>query len=428
MTVPILRKCLAVLIAFSGSYLASATEQESDFILFKGEKCELETSWMFPSPLELYFRSRSKKSPFEPSSTANYRGHVATWEIAGNRLYLIDLEKRVSQEPESSAGKAPVLRGKPLIRSIFPEVIDKEEKVFARWFSGNVRIFGKPVKRTYKHQDDVEGHEMVENTEVTLLELKNGVVTRLTSFPRDEYWKKFGTYLDYRRLKADEVSAISEHVKFLDRQSEGWEDIGSIEPKGPFRTEKDFKFFLIRYRTEPVKIPLTKCEIVKDVTINFADGGWTIDDGLRISDGSHLLMLEMGSTNVPKGPWSSFTAGAVQVLVQLGRLESKEITFSEKDSGFVKVVNNYAKYESPQHVAGKLKVERNDDGKVMLSGFVRLTSEGPTTHQEIVLDNQVIPVSDVKVYVRRNNPPGKGPKGFYDPDSIIQRILKNSGK
>ncbi|MEA3211922.1 MAG: hypothetical protein QOE70_4979 [Chthoniobacter sp.] len=246
----------------------------------------METHWLFPSPLEAYYRSNpSEAAPFKSSSTANYRGHVATWEIADNRLFLVDLVERIRPDADA-APKASTLKGEPLLRKLFPKVIDEKGKVFASWFNGNLRVFGKPKKRTYKHQDDPEGYDVVEYTEITLLELKGGVVTRETSFPRDEYWSKFNIYLEYRRLKPTDIDAISEHVKYLDSQDKRWEEIGSIEPDGPVRTEKDFQVFLIRYWSEPKKIPLTKFEIIKDATTDFADRGWILDDNLRIVEGN----------------------------------------------------------------------------------------------------------------------------------------------
>ncbi len=422
-----MKKSVAVLFLVCIACMANATEQQSDFILFKGQKCELETHWMFPSPLEFYFRSdRAKTSPFKSASTNNYRGHVATWEVVDERLYLVDIEARGVPEPNDSTGKASPLQGKLLLQKLFPKEIDKDGRVFARLFDGNLRVFSKPAKRIYKDPDDEKIRESVEYADVTLLQLKEGIVTRETSFSRDQYWREFNTYLEYRKLKANEIAAISDHVKFLDKQTKDWENIGSIEPQGPLRTEKDFEAFLTRYWSEPVKIPLTKFEILKDVTTDFADEGWIIDVNLRIAEGSHLLMMEMGSTNVPKGPWSPYTGGAVQVLVQLGSLESKEIAFTEKDAGIVKVINNFAGFEDHQkHVTGALRIDRGDGGKVWLSGSVRLTSEKPRTSQEILLEKQKLPVLSIEEYVKRHNRPGTGP---YDVDAVLKRIRENSKK
>jgi hypothetical protein len=35
--------------------IAHGTEQESDVIVYRGDRCELDTHWMFPSPLQVYF-------------------------------------------------------------------------------------------------------------------------------------------------------------------------------------------------------------------------------------------------------------------------------------------------------------------------------------------------------------------------------------
>jgi hypothetical protein len=424
-----MKKHVAFILLVCWACVAQATQQESDFILFKGQKCELETHWMFPSPLESYYRSDpSQKSPFESASTANYRGHVATWEIADGRLYLVDIKARGAPEPDSAPWKKDTLpeQGKTLLQKLFPKTMDGKGRIFANWFDGNLRVFGKPVKRIYKHPGSEESREIVDYTEVTLLQLKRGVVTRETSFPRDQYWAKFQTYLDYRKLKPEEITAISDHVRFLDLHSTRWEDIGSLELESPIRTEKDFQVFLTRYWSEPIKIPLTKFEIVKDATINFAETGWIIDTGLRRAEGSHLLMLEMGSINVPKGPWSAYTGGAVQLVIQLGSLKTKELAFTETDGGILKFINHFANFDDPKkHVTGTLKIDPSTKGEVLLSGSIRLTSESPPTSQEILLERQKFPVLSIEDYVKRYNRPGAGPN---EVGEILKRIEESSRK
>jgi hypothetical protein len=340
----------------------------------------------------------------------------------------VGVERSEGPAPEgkkATPGETPESKSKKLLYELFPHDVDKNGKVFADWFTGNLRVFSKPVKRTYKNEGDVQGYEMLEYTEITLLQLKDGKVTRQTSFPTDEYWKKFDTYLEYRKLKAEEVAAISEHAGFLDAQDKNWENIGSIDPEGPMKSEKDFPVFLTRYMTSPVKIPLTKFAMIKDATLDFKDTGWILDDGLRITDGGALLMLEMGASNVPKGPWSNFTGGAVQVIIRLGDLGAKEVTFSEKDSTSVKVINNFAGTDhSSESVDGTLKVTRSADGKVLLSGTVKLSSRNPTTYQEIDLENNEVPLYDIKEYLAHEDPPGE--KNFFDAGSIYNRIVKQS--
>lgn len=397
-----MKKYFTLILFVFSACLANATEQESDYILFKGQKCEMETHWLFPNPLQLYYElDPSQKYPFESLSTANYRGHVATWEIEDSKLYLVDIDKRDAHERESVVGKNTVLNGKPLLRKLFPKAIDKKERVFANWFDGSLQIFCKPIKRIYKNLGDEKAREIVQNSEVTLLQLNDGILTKNTSFSRDDYWKKRRTYMDFKKLNSDEVSAISEHVSFVNKFSNGLEVPENFPAAG---SKNDFDVFLTRYWVEPINIPLTVFEIIKDATINFSETGWTIDSLLLENIGSHLLIIEMNSTDVPKGPWSSYVGGSVQVLVQLGSLMPKEIEFTENDSSAVKFINNFAKFEDQgQHVTGKLKLEQSDNSGILLSGYVRLTSENPATSQEIQLERQQIPVFSIQEHIKRNS-------------------------
>lgn len=58
------------------------------------------------------------------TSTANYRGYIASWEIIDNKLYLVDVTlPALFTEGDSKA-------------NLFPD----EEKTFADWYTGRIRI------------------------------------------------------------------------------------------------------------------------------------------------------------------------------------------------------------------------------------------------------------------------------------------------
>ncbi len=192
------------LIISAGILRVHGTGQENDYMIYQGVRCELETHWIFPSPLQVHFiADEARENPFESTSIANYRGHIATWEVSENRLHLISLALSDQNEPEvkeeSKREDDTEMLSKKLIRKIFPERVDAEGRVFADWFSGNLRVLSKPVKKQYKEADD-EGYELIEFSEITLLQLEKGKVIRETSFPVEEYWSKFNTYLQYRKL------------------------------------------------------------------------------------------------------------------------------------------------------------------------------------------------------------------------------------
>lgn len=66
---------------------ATTTLQTPDHIIYNGLEASLFLGFYFPSPLEVYFADKPQY-PFRTISTANYRGHIATWEIANEQLFL----------------------------------------------------------------------------------------------------------------------------------------------------------------------------------------------------------------------------------------------------------------------------------------------------------------------------------------------------
>ncbi len=397
-------------IIFLIPFAAFSTEQTSDYIIYKEDKCELVTHWLFPSPLQVYFtQNKSVKNPFKWRSTANYRGHIATYESAEGKLFLVAIEPDRNSE-ESFDEKKEKTNPEDYLKNIFGDKVTPEGKVFANWFSGNIRVFAKSEKKKYKHQEDKKGYELESFSEIVLIQLNGGVITRETSFPINEYWNKFRLYLKYRKLPQEQINAIAEHARFLDRFDKEWEKIGNIEPKGKVHSEKDFSVFLTRYLTKQVNIPLTDFAIVKDATIHFGDSSYIIGSDLRIRKGNHILFLEMGASNVPNGPWNNFTGGSVQLVVNIGDLKTKKITFNEKDTGLMNLINNFGGALNPQKkVDGVLHFNVAHNSTVTVSGHVKLSSKDPTTYQEIILEDNNIPVYSVKDYLKLQ----------YDPDDPI---------
>lgn len=67
------------------------TQQRPDKLTFKGHSLELDASWAYASPVQLYFYQNRKPYPFEMISTANYRGHIAHLRIESGKLILDSL-------------------------------------------------------------------------------------------------------------------------------------------------------------------------------------------------------------------------------------------------------------------------------------------------------------------------------------------------
>lgn len=417
--------------------LAAATEQEDDFILYRGERCVLETHWLFPAPFQAYFADgKHGEYPLEMTSTANYRGHVATYEVADGRLYLVKmqpsdmiglLEQENSKPKEAEAAvKKEQARLDEVLRKAFPGRAAADGRIFADWYTGQLRIFCRLKKKKYQHPDEKTPREELRPTEVALLKIKEGVVVKETRFPIAEYWAKFEIMKRRREIPAEEAAAITDHLDFLDSYSRDWGKIPGVDDaKGPLRTEADFSVFLTRQIDARVRIPLTKFVLVKDTALALDYRGWTLDSDLRIKSGSHLLMLEMGASNVPSGPWSPYAGGAVQVLVQVGALKTGKITFTEADREKVRMINNYDNGDDTlQKLEGGLQMDVAADGKVLLTGTIRLTSKDPTTYQEIALDKNTVPVLTLKDYLKKQEING----GLFNEkaEQVYQQVLEKS--
>ena len=86
-----MKKLFLFLIALFSLYAATATEQYPDIIEYGKKKYELYVDWGHPSPLQTLYIRTNTESPFKGYSTANYRGHIATWRIRDGKLYLVSV-------------------------------------------------------------------------------------------------------------------------------------------------------------------------------------------------------------------------------------------------------------------------------------------------------------------------------------------------
>lgn len=135
-----------VSILISSTFLY-ATEQEQDILFFNQTKLALEIGWGHPSPLQSYFYQNNIKYPFRMLSTANYRGHLAHWEIINNKLYITKIE----------VGDSAFHPAKYLKKIKDSNQMDSA-RIFAGWFSGIIESslrdeddYWKVIKYYYFH-------------------------------------------------------------------------------------------------------------------------------------------------------------------------------------------------------------------------------------------------------------------------------------
>lgn len=109
---------------FSSSAELRATAQFPDHLSYEGEGHA-----MFSTPLEGYFSDTLPRPAWlVPTSTACWRGYVASWEIKDDRLFLLKVVRRDGP----GAGEE-----KDVIARLFPK---GQPPIEATWFSGAIRI------------------------------------------------------------------------------------------------------------------------------------------------------------------------------------------------------------------------------------------------------------------------------------------------
>jgi hypothetical protein len=120
-----MKKIIILLFTLAITCRVVATEQQPDVLLYNNLTLSLNTGWGHPSPLQTYFYQKKIAYPFKMLSTANYRGHIATWVIQNDRFYLkeIDVKSKISL-PEKYGIKND------------RDASDSSSLVFADWFSG----------------------------------------------------------------------------------------------------------------------------------------------------------------------------------------------------------------------------------------------------------------------------------------------------
>lgn len=148
-----LRMVFFALMAIGIGYTAYGTEQFPDYIEYGGKKYELSVSWGHPSPLQVLYIRTNTESPFPSYSTANYRGHIATWRISDGKFYLATVDTRRHTGRTGTYWPDSGRRFDTLaapgyfdITSLSGQSAEADGAVLADWFSGVLEIGEQVVK------------------------------------------------------------------------------------------------------------------------------------------------------------------------------------------------------------------------------------------------------------------------------------------
>jgi hypothetical protein len=153
-------KYLLLIILFGITRISFATEQQPDKLEYENLKFWVPMGWGHPSPLQTYFYQNRLAYPFKSLSTANYRGHVASWKINDGKFYLTQLE--IEEETPDP--------GKYQIKSM-NDSLSAENGVFADWFSG--------VLQCIEYDDESDSYE---TKSIHYFQIRNGNVVAHEKF------------------------------------------------------------------------------------------------------------------------------------------------------------------------------------------------------------------------------------------------------
>ena len=140
------------------------TAQIGEKIIYNGDEYHIATE-----PLNPYLEKHNIE--FKAYWTACWRGYYGSWEIEDDKLYLIDLRANlpINDKETKEVG----------IDYLFPG----QEKVFADWFTGEIRItYGKILKYVHMAYESIYEKEM-------FLKIENGRLVGRRDIENDENTK-----------------------------------------------------------------------------------------------------------------------------------------------------------------------------------------------------------------------------------------------
>lgn len=188
---------------------ASATAQRGDVLILDGEECVIQTH-----PLEPFFEIHPDRRPESSIVATNlWRGYLATWEIDGDRLLLVDVAV-LRRDPA-------VAHPETGLASVLSDVFPGEERIHATWFTGHLIVpRGEMVE--YVHQAYASTFERY-----TLLTVRRGYVTdrrelseaafRLFRHAQFEAYRETAEYGEAFRALWDPDDTVGEIEEFLFR-------------------------------------------------------------------------------------------------------------------------------------------------------------------------------------------------------------------
>ena len=180
-----------------------ATAQAPDTILVDGKIESLNTN-----PLRAFLRENPNLLPESDfRSTGNWRGYVATWEVADGSLLLTRIDVNFKGPKDSADNHTAITRN--VIDKLFPGA----ERVVATWYSGAL-ILPRGEIVNYVHMGYGSTYERY-----TILVVKRGLVTKRLDLGAEEFetyrasqFNKFKSTPEYKALVKETMSRDSSYT------------------------------------------------------------------------------------------------------------------------------------------------------------------------------------------------------------------------
>jgi len=174
---------LAVALACLPVRPALATAQQADALLLDGKEHALNTN-----PLAAWIEAHPDRAPgSEVRSSANWRGYIATWEIAGGKLWLrkvevsyVDGKERREYVDNKGVGRVieiPQYRQRDVLGDLF----DGRREIVATWYTGTL-IVPQGELVDYVHMGYGSTYERY-----TIIWVKAGEVLRRLDLDAEQY-------------------------------------------------------------------------------------------------------------------------------------------------------------------------------------------------------------------------------------------------
>lgn len=180
----------------------SATAQIPDRLIYKGKSYNLHNN-----PLEAYFKEYPRKRPEgDVSSTALWRGYIATFEIQNGLLILKDLQIEVYEHQEGREEWAPNTTLKSVLKEVFP----KKDTIKIDWCT-QILILPSGKIKNYVHQGYASIFE-----QYVLLEMKEGRLMQEKEFDTEGY-------LAFKKHQLERFKTTSTYQTYLTKWKEKYE-------------------------------------------------------------------------------------------------------------------------------------------------------------------------------------------------------------